>query len=96
MRAKYQKGLTLVAFCLALVAVLGPRACAETEAQRVVARLLAPPTIKTELGFTAKILVPPGQLYDPLFPFIRDCRFSRKSYCGDDAVLIKSAMWNER
>jgi hypothetical protein len=72
MKAKYQKGLTLVALCLALLPGLGPRARAETEAQRVVARLLAPPTIKTEPGFTAKILVPPGQLYDPLFPFIRE------------------------
>lgn len=72
MKVTYQKGLTLLALCLTLVPGLGPRARAETEAQRVVARLLAPPTIKTEPGFTAKILVPPGQLYDPLFPFIRE------------------------
>jgi hypothetical protein len=32
----------------------------------LVARLTAPPQIKTEAEFTAKVLVPPGQLYDPL------------------------------
>ena len=32
----------------------------------VVARLIAPPQVKAEAGFTAKVLVPPGQLYDPL------------------------------
>lgn len=30
-------------------------------------RLLAPPTIHGEAGFKAHLLVPPGQLYDPLF-----------------------------
>ena len=39
----------------------------ETEAQRLMKKLLAPPKIQTEAGFTAKLLVPPGQLYDPLF-----------------------------
>ncbi len=39
----------------------------ETEAQRLIKKLLAPPTVQTEPGFTAKLLVPPGQLYDPLF-----------------------------
>jgi len=37
------------------------------EAQLVVDRLLAPPSISTEPGFTAKLLVAPGELYDPLF-----------------------------
>ena len=32
----------------------------------IVARLTAPPQIKTEAGFSAKLLVAPGQLYDPL------------------------------
>ena len=32
----------------------------------VVARLTAPPQIKTAAGFSAKVLVPPGQLFDPL------------------------------
>ncbi|MGH6797244.1 MAG: hypothetical protein ACREDI_02530 [Roseiarcus sp.] len=48
------------------------QASAETEAQRVVARLLAPPVIKTAPGFSAEVLVPPGQLYDPLFAFPHD------------------------
>jgi hypothetical protein len=39
----------------------------ETEAQRLIKKLLAPPKIQTEAGFTAKLLVPPGRLYDPLF-----------------------------
>lgn len=39
----------------------------ETEVQRLLKKLLAAPTIQTEAGFTAKLLVPPGQLYDPLF-----------------------------
>jgi len=38
----------------------------ETEAQRLIKKLLAPPKIQTEAGFTAKLLVPPGQLYEAL------------------------------
>jgi hypothetical protein len=37
------------------------------EAQAVIDRLLAPPTITAEPGFSATLLVPPGELYDPLF-----------------------------
>jgi len=37
------------------------------EAQLVVDRLLAPPSISTQPGFSARLLVPPGELYDPLF-----------------------------
>ncbi len=37
-----------------------------TEAQRVAARLLAVPQIKAAPGFTTRIVVPPGDLYDPL------------------------------
>jgi hypothetical protein len=37
------------------------------EAQTVVDRLLAPPTITAAPGFSATLLVPPGELYDPLF-----------------------------
>src|SRR5262249_36246453 len=36
------------------------------EAARVAARLLAIPRIKAAPGFTARIVVPPGDLYDPL------------------------------
>lgn len=42
------------------------------ELQKLIDRLLAPPTIQVESGFTARVLVPPGQLYDPLFMLPRD------------------------
>jgi hypothetical protein len=38
-----------------------------SEAQRLIDALLAPPTIKAEPGFKARLLTPPGELYDPLF-----------------------------
>lgn len=41
-------------------------AAADEELKTLLDRLLAPPQIKTTTGFTAKVLVPPGQLYDPL------------------------------
>lgn len=44
---------------------------AEVELQRILDRLLAPPVIHAESGFTAKLLVPPGQLYDPLWIQLR-------------------------
>jgi hypothetical protein len=37
-----------------------------TEAARITERLLARPEIKTAPGFTAAMVVPPGDLYDPL------------------------------
>jgi hypothetical protein len=64
------RGLSVIAVTVATVACMNVRAWAETEAEQVEARLLAPPVIKTEPGFTAKLLVPPGQLYDPLFMFL--------------------------
>src|SRR2546425_6308166 len=45
---------------------------AEEEATRVVDRLLESPKVQAEAGFTAKVLVPPGQLYDPLFMLPRE------------------------
>lgn len=36
------------------------------EAQSVIDTILAPPAIKTADGFKATVLVPPGELYDPL------------------------------
>src|ERR1700722_19036262 len=72
MKSRMWQGLTVIAAGLAIVACLSPRVGAETEAQRVEAPLLAPPEIKTEAGFTAKVLVPPGELYDPLFIFMHD------------------------
>lgn len=47
-------------------AILSP-ALAEEEVKQVLDRLLAQPKIAASEGFTAKVLVPPGQLYDPLF-----------------------------
>ena len=38
----------------------------QTEAARVIRRLLAPPRIKAAPGFSARLVVPPGELYDPL------------------------------
>jgi hypothetical protein len=37
------------------------------ELKRLTARLLTPPTLKPEPGFTARVLVPPGNVYDPLW-----------------------------
>jgi hypothetical protein len=72
MESRIRKFLTLIPVCIAILAGLCIRGLAETEAQQVEARLLAPPVIKTEPGFRAKILVPPGQLYDPLFVFMHN------------------------
>ena len=72
MESRIRKLLTLIPVCIAILAGLCMHGFAETEAQKVEARLLAPPVIKTEPGFTAKILVPPGQLYDPLFVFMHN------------------------
>jgi len=61
-----------------LLAIAGGIAAAATasavgrEAQLVIGRVLAPPVIKAEPGFSAKLLVPPGELYDPLFMVPRD------------------------
>lgn len=38
-----------------------------TELDRVLDRLMKPPQIRTEPGFAARMLIPPGQMYDPLF-----------------------------
>ena len=37
------------------------------EARLVIDRLLAPPTIRAQAGFSVMVLVPPGEFYDPLF-----------------------------
>jgi hypothetical protein len=37
------------------------------EAQAVIDKLLAVPAIRPEASFRAKMLIPPGELYDPLF-----------------------------
>ncbi|MGH7963496.1 MAG: hypothetical protein ACRERD_17015, partial [Candidatus Binatia bacterium] len=45
---------------------------AEEELKQLIDRLLAPPTIEAQAGFTATVLVAPGSLYDPLFMLPRD------------------------
>lgn len=42
------------------------------ELQQLTDRLLAPPAIRAEFGFAARVLVPPGHLYDPLFMVPQD------------------------
>jgi len=37
------------------------------ELNRVLKRLLSDPIIRTEEGFSARVLAPPGEMYDPLF-----------------------------
>ncbi len=49
-----------------LLGVASASSVAEQTLPDLMQRLLAPPAIQTESGFTAKVLVPPGQLYDPL------------------------------
>ena len=50
-----------------IVSILAAPAIAlgQPELRRVLSRLLAPPTIQIEAGFKARLLVPPGLLYDP-------------------------------
>lgn len=58
---------------LGLVLSVAYRAPVEAEELRQLTdRLLAPPAIRVEFGFAAKLLVPPGHLYDPLFMVPQD------------------------
>ena len=61
---------TIIGTALVSLALIATAAQARTighEAQAVIDTFLAPPTIKPEAGFTAQLLIPPGELYDPLF-----------------------------
>jgi hypothetical protein len=49
-----------------------PWASAQDELRRLTDRLLAPPSITAAAGFTVRVLVPPGHLYDPLWLVPRD------------------------
>jgi hypothetical protein len=49
------------------VCFIGGAAFAQDEAQQLTSRLLASPTLTAAAGFSAKLLVPPGRLYDPLW-----------------------------
>ena len=61
-----------IAAALLAVAIMTASAAAiaaghdETEASRVTHRLLAAPRIMAVPGFNARLVVPPGELYDPL------------------------------
>jgi hypothetical protein len=66
--------LAIFAINIALVIVLEivMMTCADArplghEAQAVIDRLLAVPVIRPERGFSARMLISPGELYDPLF-----------------------------
>lgn len=41
-------------------------------AQQLLDRLMTTPTIQTATGFTAKVVVPPGQMYDPLMMHLHE------------------------
>jgi hypothetical protein len=62
---------SLIATCAALGMLVGvmpaPAPAAGDEASAVIKRLLAPPQIAPAPGFSVRVVVPPGELYDPLF-----------------------------
>lgn len=57
-------GRVVLGFCIGLVGMSS--SLADSDPKEVVKRLLAPPSIQAAPGFTAKLLIPPGELYDPL------------------------------
>lgn len=63
---KRVRGVRLAALLLG-AAALPAAVLAQPELHRVVGRLIAPPHVQGEDGFSARLLVPPGHLYDPLF-----------------------------
>jgi hypothetical protein len=68
---KQAKTVRRIAFTL-LAGVFGGSilfspAFAETEWERLTRDVLAPPPLKAEAGFQIKLLVPPGEFYDPLY-----------------------------
>jgi hypothetical protein len=69
--------LSATAACFSLTATAQPWG---KEAQRVIQTILAPPAIKAEPGFKATLLVPPGELYDPLFMVMQ----GNKVWMNDD------------
>jgi hypothetical protein len=69
--------LSATAGCLSLTAAAQPWG---KEAQRVIQTILAPPAIRAEPGFKATLLVPPGELYDPLFMVMQ----GNKVWMNDD------------
>lgn len=61
------QGLWGIVLALALNGIFVSTVMAEDVLQKLLDRVLAPPSIKVEAGFKARLLVPPGQLYDPLW-----------------------------
>jgi hypothetical protein len=59
-------------FAALLIALLAMPTLARSqpEVHRVLDLLMMPPKISAAPRFSARLLVPPGQLYDPLFPFM--------------------------
>ena len=51
---------------IALFFAVAP-ALPQQELRRLTERLLAPPAIKPEPGFTSRVIVAPGNVYDPLW-----------------------------
>ena len=64
-----RKGTAVIASLVItmMVAVSASARPLGTEAESVINTILAVPTIKSEAGFSAKMLEEPGELYDPLF-----------------------------
>ena len=58
---------TLFTLTVAMFASVANARTLGGEAQAVIDTLLAAPSIKAEPGFRAKVLIPPGELYDPLY-----------------------------
>lgn len=60
--------LLLLSWAAVLALAVAPQAARADapEIETLTARLLAPPEVHVEPGFAARLLVPPGELYDPL------------------------------
>jgi hypothetical protein len=70
--ARIAKLMAQLLAIIGCIAAAGTVSAARSEAQPVIGRLLATPVIKAQPGFNTKLLVPPGELYDPLFMVPRD------------------------
>lgn len=70
--ARIAKLMAQLLVLIGCIAAAGAAYAVGREAQLVIGRLLMPPVIKAQPGFNAKLLVAPGELYDPLFMVPRD------------------------
>jgi hypothetical protein len=72
-RLRTNMRLLICRFLIVLAVIAwAPVVFAQGELHRVLSRLMAPPHIKAEPGFNARVLVAPGELYDPLFMIPHD------------------------